>query len=134
MGNPGSKRAADELTVRADVLDAKWCGEQGIWLDYSCDRRGRLYAIQHLSHRREDHVRALFKFANGMKLGPEGTRWLEIHCANCEGTTDKMRRSDRLKWVADNRQKIQAIGNDPFSTFDLWKDARRPVLLRCCLL
>ena len=126
VGNTGAKRAADQLTVNADVLDARWCGDRAIWLDYNCDRRGRLYAIQHLSFRREDHVRGLFQFANGMKLGPDGTYWLEIHCANVEGTTDKMRRSDRLKWVADNRAKIQAIGSDPAGTFDLWKDANSP--------
>ena len=127
MGRTGNQRKADQLTVAADVLDAKWCGNRTVWLDYSCDRRGRLYAIQHLNFMREDHVRALFKFANGMRLdGREGTYWLEIHCANCEGSTDKMRRSERIRWVAENRQKIKKIGNDPFGAFDLWKDADSP--------
>jgi DNA-directed RNA polymerase len=124
MGNAGDQRKADQITV--DLLDAKWCGDRAIWLDYNCDRRGRVYAIQHLSFRREDHVRSLFKFARGIRLGWDGTYWLEIHCANCEGSTDKKRRSERIKWVAENRETIQKIGNDPFGTFDLWKDAESP--------
>jgi DNA-dependent RNA polymerase len=126
MGRTGDQRKADQFTVDADLCDAKWCGNRAVWLDYNCDRRGRLFAIQHLNFMREDHVRSLFKFANGMRLGPEGTYWLEVHCANCEGSTDKKRREERIKWVAENRQKIQNIGNNPLGTFDLWKDADSP--------
>jgi hypothetical protein len=132
MGNDGPMRAADQVTVAADVADAKWCGERAIWNDYNCDRRGRIYALQHLNFARADHVRSLFRFANGMKLGGD-TYWLEIHCANCEGSTDKKSRADRIKWVGEHRQDIKNIARDPVGTFDKgvldglgWKSADSP--------
>src|SRR5262249_37912688 len=68
MGNEGVRRKADEITVAADVADAKWCGERPFWNDYNCDFRGRVYSLQHLNFARADHVRSLFRFANGMRL------------------------------------------------------------------
>jgi DNA-directed RNA polymerase len=120
MGNVGAKRKADETRVAADVADAKWCVENGptFWLDYNCDRRGRIYALQHFNFAREDHVRSMFRFARGMKLeGDDPTYWLEIHLANCAGH-DKKSRAERRKWVNDHSQDIQDIANDPFGTFD----------------
>jgi len=126
MGNDGTMRKADQVTVAADVADAKWCGERAIWNDYSCDRRGRIYALQHLNFARADHIRSLFRFANGMKLDAGDTYWLEIHCANCEGSTDKKSRAERIKWVGEHRQDIMDIAKDPFGTFDKWRGADSP--------
>src|SRR4029077_19146210 len=131
MGNNGAKRRADQTTVAADVAHAKYCVEHGtIWNDYSCDRRGRIYALQHLNFARGDHVRSLFKFANGMRLEPcakrHRTYWLAIHCANCEGSTDKESRDARIKWVDAHREDIKAIKKDPIGTFERWKDAGKP--------
>jgi hypothetical protein len=125
MGNAGAKRKADETKVKADVADAKYCGDSAFWNDYSCDRRGRIYALQNLNFAREDHVRSLFRFANGMKLNGD-TTWLEIHCANAEGSTDKKSRDERRKWVVQHREDILAIAADPIGTFDKWKDADSP--------
>jgi DNA-directed RNA polymerase len=129
-----AKRRADQTTVAADVADAKWCIEHGptIWNDYNCDKRGRLNALQNLNFAREDHVRSLFRFANGMPLdGDEPTKWLEIHCAKC--ATDKKSRKGRRQWVGDRRQDIKKIARDPFGTFDRgvldgkgWRDADSP--------
>jgi DNA-directed RNA polymerase len=127
MGRTGDKRKNDQITVDADVADAKWCGDRTIWLDYSCDRRGRVYALQHLNFAREDHVRAFFKFSNGVPIDPAGTYWLEVHCANCEGSTDKESPDDRSKWAGDNRHIIKAIAENPLNTFDLWKSADSPL-------
>jgi hypothetical protein len=123
MGNVGTMRKADQVTVAADVADAKWCGERAIWNDYSCDRRGRIYAFQHLNFARADHIRSLFRFANGMKL--DDTYWLEVHAAK-EGSTDKISSPDRIKWVAEHRQDIMDIARDPFGTFDKWRVAESP--------
>jgi DNA-directed RNA polymerase len=111
--------------VRVDVADARWCGDRPVWIDYSCDRRGRIYALQHLNFAREDHVRSLFRFANGMKLGGE-TKWLEIHCANCEGTTERQSQAVRIKWVGENKRLIQDIAKDPVGRFDRWKSIKNP--------
>jgi DNA-dependent RNA polymerase len=132
MGNDGPMRDADQVTVAADVADAKWCGDRAVWNDYNCDRRGRIYAFQHLNFARADHVRSLFRFANGMKIEGD-TYWLEIHCANCEGSTDKEPRDKRIKWVGERRQDIKDIARDPVGTFDKgvldgrgWKSADSP--------
>jgi DNA-directed RNA polymerase len=126
MGHSDDKRKADDRTVANDLSVAKWVGQRTFYLDYNCDKRGRVYAIQHFNYGREDHVRSLFKFANGMPLGSDGTTWLEIHCANCEGSTDKEPWSERIKWVGENRGNIQRIAQDPFGTFDIWKEADKP--------
>jgi DNA-dependent RNA polymerase len=120
------QHAADATTVAADVADAKWCGERAIWLDYNCDRRGRVYPLQNLNFTRQDHVRSLFKFHNGMKLVGGDTRWLEVHCANCQGSKGKESRAERRKWVEENRHVIQDIARDPVATFDLWKGSDSP--------
>ena len=114
---------ADKRLVEADLRDAKWIGKRPFYLDYTCDKRGRIYALQHLNYSREDHVRSLFRFANGMPLAGS-IEWLEIHCANCEGSTDKDPWRVRHKWVADNRPKIQKIAADPGGTFDLWRKGK----------
>jgi hypothetical protein len=142
MGSTGTQREADEVTVAADVADAKWCGECAIWNDYNCDHRGRIYALQHLNFARADHVRSLFRFANGMKLNGD-TYWLEIHCANCEGSTDKKSRDERIEWVREYHQDIKDIAKDPHGTFDSrvlggrgWKSAGSPFgfVAACCEL
>jgi DNA-directed RNA polymerase len=123
---------ADQVTVAADVSAAKWCVEQGtFWNDYNCDFRGRVYSLQHLNFARADHVRSLFRFANGLRLGGD-TRWLEIHCANCAGY-DKKSREDRIEWIARRRQDIEDIERDPEGTFDKkvlggkgWQEAKEP--------
>jgi DNA-directed RNA polymerase len=130
MDSSGRERRADEFTVAADVADAKWVGDRAFWNDYSCDRRGRVYALQNLNFGRGDHVRSLFRFVNGKRLGGD-TRWLEIHCANCEGSTDKLSRDDRIKWVADHRQDIRDIASDPVGTFDKWRDAGFAFVAAC---
>jgi DNA-directed RNA polymerase len=58
----------------------------------------------------------------------EGTFWLEVHCANCNGEDgiDKKPWNDRIDWVARNRSLIQDIANDPDGTFDKWRDVDSP--------
>jgi DNA-dependent RNA polymerase len=119
----GKKHRADMTTVEADVRDARWIGGRPFWCDYSCDRRGRIYALNHLNFGRGDHVRSLFRFASGMKL--DNTYWLEIHCANCHGET-KASRAERINWVQSNTREITDIANDPVGTFDRWKDVSEP--------
>ena len=45
MGRDGDKRKADRRTVKADLRHARWCGDEPIYLDYNCDKRGRLNAV-----------------------------------------------------------------------------------------
>ena len=139
---------ADKTTIKYDLVHARYPGDRPFWLSYTCDSRGRLNANQHLNYSREDHVRALFLFANGAKLGRvrAGARtshlggthevkhdnvggysdieMLEIHCANCwgrKGTWD-----DRIAWIRNNRRLIEAISADARGTFNDWVKASDP--------
>jgi DNA-directed RNA polymerase len=103
-----------------------WIEDQVFYLTYNCDKRGRVFAIPHLHYQREDHVRGLFRFANGLPLGRDGIEWLEIHCANCEGSTHKDAWSERKKWARVNRRDIERIADDPKNNFPLWRDADKP--------
>jgi DNA-directed RNA polymerase len=116
-------------TVDDDCKVARNLGGQPFWLDYNCDFRGRIYSVQHFHYGREDHVRALFKFAKGIPLTSDGFQWLEIHCANCGGFdgVDKKSFPERRDWVKKKKDNvILPIARDPFSAFDLWKGADKP--------
>jgi DNA-directed RNA polymerase len=128
MGHSDDQRKADRRTVRADLRHVRWCREQNrpVYLDYSCDKRGRVYSEQQLNYAREDHVRALFEFERGEPLGADGLSWLEIHAANCEGSTDKKPWAARLRWAKENTDLIERVAADPHNNFDLWRGADKP--------
>jgi DNA-directed RNA polymerase len=117
---------ANTRTVDDDVRVARKREGEPFWLDYNCDFRGRVYAVQHFNYMRGDHVRSLFKFANGIPLTENGLAWLEVHCANCEGSTDKEKYGARQKWVSENKSKILKIATDPDGTFEDWREADKP--------
>ena len=98
---------AIERDTPDDLRMAKSTEGKRFWLDYSCDFRGRIYAIQHLHYGRGDCVRALFKFAKGVTITKKGLEWLEVHCANSHGATDKESFDERRKWVDENRKNIK---------------------------
>src|SRR5262249_7567336 len=129
MGPDDQKLKADRKTVKADLRHARWCGDEAIYLDYNCDRRGRLNAIQQLNYAREDHVRALWEFDRGEPLaadgagGVEALQWLEIHAANCYGDVDKKPWADRLRWAKQHTDLIERVTADPQGSFDHWRDA-----------
>jgi len=130
-GPDDKKLKADRRTVRTDLRDAHWCGEEEFYLDYNCDKRGRLYAIQHLNYAREDHCRSLFQFARPAPLtadgkdGKEAMQWLEIHAANCWGE-DKKPWRDRVRWSNENADLIERVATDPKGTFEHWRNADKP--------
>ena len=67
----------------------------------------------------------MFRFASGKPLGDQGIHWLEVHAANCGGGKGVWK--ERVAWVHQHRQKIEAIAADPYGTFDLWQDAGDPL-------
>jgi DNA-directed RNA polymerase, mitochondrial len=120
------KRSAARRLVADDCHTARELGGQQFWLDYQCDFRGRIYSLQYLNYYREDHVRALFNFANGLKLGPLGLSWLAVHCANCEGSTEKRSYPARREWAENNKATIKKIAADPHGSFKIWREAEKP--------
>ena len=125
----GDQREADRRTVKADLRHARWCcdGNGAVYLDYSCDKRGRVYSEQQLNYAREDHVRALWEFDRGEALGADGLSWLEIHTANCgPGEVDKKPWADRLRWTKDHADLIERVAADPQNNYELWSHADKP--------
>lgn len=98
----------------------------------NCDWRGRVYALCHFNFQREDRVRALFEFAEGMPIGEEGLWWLKVHVANCGdfGKISKRPLAERVAWVDANAETIAAIAEAPTSprALDVWLKADKPFL------
>jgi DNA-directed RNA polymerase len=114
-----------------DIQFARGIGSRHFQMRHRCDFRGRVYQVPYLNMQREDHVRCLFKFANGKKLSSRNVggftdhEMLEIHCANCAGE-DKRPWEGRLQWVKENRSFIEAIADDPIATQTKWQDFDAP--------
>jgi len=133
MGHNGWKRQNDERTVDGDLEDARWLGDRTFWLDYRCDSRGRMYAVQRFSYDREDHVRSLIEFNQGVHCGPYGIQWLEFNAANLYGNVDKESWGKRGRWTTEHRHLIREIVKDPIGTFDKWRKADKPLqFVRSC--
>ena len=63
------KREGNRRLAINDIAEARALGCKPFWLTYNCDWRGRVYGIPHFNYMRQDHVRAMFRFENGMALG-----------------------------------------------------------------
>ena len=104
--------------MKHDLETADLMAEAGrFWTPLNCDWRGRVYSIPHFNFQRDDRVRALFLFADGMPIGEEGLKWLKVHVANCMGH-DKISIEERLQWTNDNVQHIEQMTTCP--TKELW--------------
>src|SRR5262249_22944882 len=101
-------------------------GDRSFWNAYSIDGRGRFYSTDYFAYQREDHVRALFRFANGKKLGQRGLRWLEAYVATCAGNAAKRSWDLRMIWTVRYRPLIEHVAADPDATFDIWSKADEP--------
>jgi DNA-directed RNA polymerase len=126
MGRSGKQRFNDHRAVNSDIDTANFLLGEPFWLSYHCDWRGRLIPNQHFNFVREDHVRAMFRFANGVPIDDEGRYWLKVHAANSHGQTDKDWFGDRVAWADKNRSLIERIAADPVATFQEWRDVDKP--------
>lgn len=108
---------------------------EAFYLPHSLDFRGRTYAVPYFNHQRSDHMKALFRFADGVALGEHGGKWLMIHLANC-GDFDKVSKEDfdtRIAWVSANEPMILATAADPAGNFSWWSKADSPFcFLQAC--
>jgi DNA-directed RNA polymerase len=83
---------------------ARMALQDRFYVPMNMDWRGRVYGVGHFNFSREDHIRALFLFADGEPIGERGIHWLKVHVANC-GAYDKIDKrpiEERVKWVDDN--------------------------------
>jgi hypothetical protein len=121
---PDIKNARNRLG--RDVESARSLLGGPIWLTYSCDWRGRVYANEDLNYQREDHIRSLFRFAEGAPLGPDGIKWLEVHAANCYGEAAKETWEGHTEWIANIQAVIEDVAAYPDKTFNIWSKADNP--------
>jgi DNA-directed RNA polymerase len=121
---------ANRRALRKDIATCNEIGEQTFWLPYRCDWRGRMNPLTHFHFGREDHIRALFKFASGLRIGgdPYALKWLRINCANAHGESDKESFDDREAWTETekNRDLIQRVAENPSGTFKEWRGVDNP--------
>jgi Autographiviridae RNA polymerase len=137
----GVGKNVSPVLVAKDVATAEQLLGKTFYLPHSCDFRGRVYPIPHFNFSREDHVRSLFLFADGMPInandgvfsGFKNIELLMIHVANCADSKDaKGRRiskrpfGERVEWARSNRDLIERIARDPIATVKEWKDADAP--------
>src|SRR5262249_13008935 len=111
--------------VLRDAATAKYLIGKGnkFWTELNCDFRGRINALPHFHFGREDHVRALFLFANGEPIGPH-VGWLEIAVANAFGEKEEWK--TRRQWVEKKRALILRVAEDPIGSVHLWREAKDP--------
>ncbi|KMS60444.1 hypothetical protein V474_00575 [Novosphingobium barchaimii LL02] len=129
-------QGVDATTFTNDIAVAnELATHEAFYMPHSLDFRGRTYAVPYFNHQRSDHMKALFRFADGVALGPDGGRWLKIHLANC-GDFGKMSKKPfdaREAWVDENHDKIIATVMDPEAMVDWWTEADSPFcFLQAC--
>jgi len=105
------------------------------WLPHSFDFRGRIYPIPNFNTQRSDHIKSMFKFYNGKKIGQRGAYWIAVQVANTGDFNKVSKRSfsERVEWVLQNADRIAEIGNDFEGTYAgddddqlYWSDADKP--------
>jgi DNA-directed RNA polymerase len=126
-GKVGKK--VSESQVARDIATAKYIGAETFRIPMNCDKRGRVYGVSHFNFQREDHVRALFQFAEGMPIGQDGDHnWIARHVVTCGNFDGVGKRSTyaRMDWVEANIELIEHIAQKPEDTVDLWCKADSP--------
>ena len=106
------------------------------YLPHNLDFRGRIYPIPTFNHQRADHIRALFQFARGKRLGPTGAYWLCINLANTGDFNKISKKSldERIRWVNANQRTLYLIGKKPGLTRHIWQEADKPFsFLAACI-
>src|SRR5262249_37484130 len=96
----GGKKVSGLLVAEDVAIAGRFNQYEKFYIPMNCDFRGRVYGVPHFNFQREDHVRSLFQFANGLPITNEGIEWLAIHVANC-GDFDKVSKrpwNERLAW------------------------------------
>jgi DNA-directed RNA polymerase len=85
-----------------------------IYMPYTLDFRGRIYAVPMLNPQGADYTKALLQFGEAKQLGENGYRWLLIHGANLAGV-DKVTFEERSAFIQAHMDEVLAIAKDPIS-------------------
>lgn len=127
---------SERVQLKEDLSTATLLSAQdAFWTPCNCDWRGRVYPMPHFNFQRDDRVRALFLFRDGIPIGEDGLWWLKVHVANT-GDFNKISKrplEERVTWVEQNSERIQSVAASPLT--DLWwTEADKPFLfLSACM-
>lgn len=143
------KKTKEKIILRNRALDAdlvnmttdlniadELAKHDRFYLPHNLDFRGRIYPIPTFNHQRADHIRALFQFARGKRLGPTGAYWLCINLANTGDFNKISKKSldERIRWVNANQRTLYLIGKKPGLTRHIWQEADKPFsFLAACI-
>lgn len=109
-------------------LAEKFQGFEEIFFPHAMDWRGRCYPLSSfVNPQSDDSGKALLTFANGCRLGDNGSYWLAVHGANCFGI-DKVSFAERVQWVQDNQEAILDSGTNALDGSRMWADADSPYM------
>lgn len=105
----------------------KYSRFERIYMPYTLDFRGRIYAVPQFNPQGPDAMRALLRFAEGKPIDNDSAPFLAIHLANTGAFNkiDKAALEDRVAWVYENEDKIVACAEDPFEN-RWWTEADSP--------
>ena len=100
-----------------DMIMAEMLIDRGgpFYIPHHIEFRGRIFAVPLFNFQRGDHVRGLFLFANGERIGEHGTAWLKAHIAGFadddEEEPSKLGFRQRIEWADGNIAKLRSIGD-----------------------
>lgn len=111
------------LFMQVEGIADKFRGEEELFFPYQLDFRGRIYTMPHgLTPQGSDFSKALLEFARPKPItDPDGAAALFVHTANCYGV-DKVSLDERVQWVKDNMDNIEACVIDPIEN-TWWMEA-----------
>jgi len=124
------------LYINRMIAKAKAFGHYDeIYMPYSVDSRGRVYAIPvALNPQGPDYQKALLEFAQGKPISSRDRSWywLAVGIANTYGK-DKLSLDDRVEWVKANQDLILSVATNPLTDLR-WTTVSEPwQFLRGCL-
>lgn len=128
--------SSERVLFHEDMTTAELLEGEGVfYTPCNMDWRGRVYPLTHFNYQREDRVRSLFEFANGVEMTPESLYWLKVHVANV-GDYDKISKKsfdERVAWVDTHLERLRMVAETP-EFCHWWHDADKPFqFLAACI-
>lgn len=114
-------------------------GAKTFFMPHQLDYRGRVYHVNAFGHQHSDYLRAMFLFANKVKVTEQNAVWFSLQLANTYGKDtddqspnakklDKQSFEDRQAWTIRHENEILLLGKDWRNPdiFEFWSTADEP--------
>uniref|UniRef100_A0A182MFM0 DNA-directed RNA polymerase n=1 Tax=Anopheles culicifacies TaxID=139723 RepID=A0A182MFM0_9DIPT len=133
------RKQGDMYSLWCDALYrlslASYYRDKVFWLPQNIDFRGRVYPIPpHLNHLGHDLARCLLVFHQKKPLGPDGFRWLKLHCINLTGLKKRESVEERVRYADEIMDDILDSADRPLTGKMWWSNSDEPwQTLACCM-